>query len=226
MYIPTTLKGEVTELLTNPTNLKSYLELVNGVMTDYAVKQILVDTSVAKDGKLKWYYKAGRDKKIFKMAEEAQINLIFPDRLIEDYDEEILQVATQRYIWLGNMMFEHKITDAEAIQKLFYGTVGPKIYNPETGVPEYLRVKGYYDYEDNRFFESDYYKDYTKRLNEINDYMKMKYTGDSYEWTTENIEKYNLYKGLYEQGKKYSDYQTLYTNEYFDYQNILEQLQF
>ncbi len=148
------------QILSKPGVVASIVAGINSVQTgygyargihDYFLKDLLVDPEKAYEH---WHYKWGRDKKIFGMAEAIDIglNVAYDPQTMPEWQAEIIeQQMVERYLFLGNKMFNDRISKPDQMKILFYGGytygpmagVGQDLEHPGVTLSQYQLVPGY-----------------------------------------------------------------------------------
>jgi len=124
-----------------------------------------------------WHTEPLRDKKIFGLAEEVGIDLSveYTSDIDERYWDIVEQQMVERYLWLGNKIFNDRITDPDHLKTLYYGGYVYE-YDPELDVSQYKRMPGFIDKELKRFYgmadhsayKSSFFEEYVRTFKEAN----------------------------------------------------------
>ncbi len=160
--------------------------------TSYTAANEIFDLFTLPEGETSWHHESGRDNTIFGLAEEAEIDLAFAIEpgMRDAHIEELGEVGSSRYRWLGDRIYEDGITDPDELNLLFHGghmkdtdIVGEE-YDPDTLLPtypgvemdQYIEVPGYVDFESlnagtqalTGLTSSSWLREYTETMNMAN----------------------------------------------------------
>ena len=180
----------------------------------------------------RWHGEINRDKTIFAIAEEIGIDLSIPysEERSEDYYRIVEQQMVMRYIWLGNRIYNDKITDPEDLKMLFYGPY-VEVFDEEHGLRQYQKLPGYIDKEYSEFFgmgdissfDDEFYRQYIDYFDKANILQHKSYLSVPVSWTEEHI---NNIRNTYNTENDYRSYYYSYTSYWeLQYKNLMLSLE-
>jgi hypothetical protein len=180
----------------------------------------------------RWHGEINRDRTIFSMAEEIGIDLSIPysENRSEDYYRIVEQQMVMRYIWLGNRIFNDKITDPEDLKMLFYGPY-VEVFDEEHGLRQYQKLPGYIDKEYSEFFgmgdhsilEDDFFSEYEANFEMANLLHHKSYLSAPVNWPFDIQE--NVYIKWEDEASRYNYYYSYTSYWELRYKNLMLSLE-
>jgi hypothetical protein len=143
-YLRNVLTPSTRHLRSNPASAPGLINLADSTIWAHTVEGVMRDAfSGAAEHAQNWHRERDRDTTIFAAADAIGLALAIPGQYGDQLTARLNTQFTSRYFALGNLIFNHGITDHDDLSALMIGEVGPLMADPEIGALQYRFVPGY-----------------------------------------------------------------------------------